>query len=350
MNKLYVGIDLHSNNSYFAAKDAEGNELFHKRIKNSHLSVEAVLSQIRQKGEIESLAVESTYNWYWIVDYLQDLGYNIQLTNPGQIKQYNGIKKTDDKSDAFFLAELQRLKILPSCWICPKEDRPIRDLLRTRMNFVQKRTSFKNSLTSIISRQTGLRLSSDQILKLTHTELEQLVEDELIYFRLLQLHSQIRLLSSSIADIEKECLKRLKNTPEFIRLMTVPGIGKLLAMVITTETGDIKRFTKSGKFTSYCRAVNSQRTSNGKNKGKNNSKNGNRYLSWAFSEAAVNSKRYCESANKYWQRKNSKTSKVVAYKSLAAKLSKACYYIMRDGTEYCPKKLFGYESETLSSL
>ena len=278
MNKLYVGIDLHSNNSYFAAKDSQGNELFHKRIPNSHLSVEAVLSQIKQKGKIVSLAVESTYNWYWIVDHIQDLGYNIQLTNPGQIKQYNGIKKTDDKSDAFFLAELQRLEILPSCWICPKEDRPIRDLLRTRMNFVQKRTSFKNSLTSIISRQTGLRLSSDEILKLTHTELEQLVENELIYFRLLQLHSQIRLLSSSIADIEKECLKRLKNTPEFIRLMTVPGVGKLLAMVITTETGDIKRFAKSGKFTSYCRAVNSQRTSNGKNKGKNNSKNGNKSL------------------------------------------------------------------------
>ena len=350
MNKLYVGIDLHSNNSYFAVKDAEGNELFHKRIKNNHLSVEAVLNQIQQKGEIVSLAVESTYNWYWLVDYLQDLGYNIHLTNPGQITQYNGIKKTDDKSDAFFLAELQRLAILPSCWICPKEDRPVRDLLRTRMNFVQKRTSFKNSLTSIISRNTGLRLSSDEIFKLTHIELQQLVENELIYFRLLQLHSQIRLLTSSISDIEKECLKRLKKTPEFIRLMTVPGIGKVLAMVIATETGDIKRFAKSGKFTSYCRAVNSQRTSNGKNKGKNNAKNGNKYLSWAFSEAAVSSKRYCESAHKYWQRKNSKTSKVVAYKSLAAKLSKACYYILRDGTEYCPKKLFGYESETLSSL
>ena len=350
MNKLYVGIDLHSNNSYFAAMDESGNEVFHKRISNDFLAVNSVLSQISKKGEVISLAVESTYNWYWIVDHLQDLGHTVFLANPSQIKQYDGVKHTNDQSDAFHLAELMRLKILPSCWIYPKEDRPLRDLLRTRMKFVEKRTSFKNSLTSIISRETGLRLTSDKILALNYSELKQLLKHELIYFRVCHYHSQIRLLTSSIDDIEKECLKKLKVTEEYKALTSIPGIGPILAMVILVETGHIERFAKSGNYSSYCRCVNSQRTSNGKNKGKNNTKNGNKFLSWAFAEAAITTKRFCPEANRYWQRKNSKTSKIVAYKSLAAKLSKACYYMMRDGTAFSTKKLFGYESETNLTL
>jgi len=121
-------------------------------------------------------------------------------------------------------------------------------------------------------------------------------------------------------------------------------------MVIMVETGDIKRFRKSGNYTSYCRLVSSQRTSNGKSKGSNNNKNGNKYLAWAYSEAAITLKRCSEAANRFWQRKSSKGVKVLAYKSLAAKLNKACYYVIRDNVEFSEKLLFGYESETTTTL
>ena len=133
MCTIYVGIDLHSNNCYFAAVDSEGKRLFHKRVPNKTSSVDAVLKLIEKHGEIVTLTVESTYNWYWLVDHLQDHNYDIRLANPSQISQYSGLKLTDDKSDAYFLAELLRLKVLPDCWIYPKEERPVRDLLRTRM-------------------------------------------------------------------------------------------------------------------------------------------------------------------------------------------------------------------------
>ena len=131
----------------------------------------------------------------------------------------------------------------------------------------------------------------------------------MIYFRVCHYHSQIRLLTSSIDDIEKECLKKLKVTEEYKALTSIPGIGPILAMVILVETGHIERFAKSGNYSSYCRCVNSQRTSNGKNKGKNNTKNGNKFLSWAFAEATITTKRFCPEANRYWQRKIQKHQK-----------------------------------------
>ena len=348
--KTYVGIDLHSTNSYFAVVNDNGDRLFHRRISNNKDSIMDALERIQKFGEISSLAVESTYNWYWLVDLLIDHDLNVKLANPSQIKQYEGIKHTNDKSDAYFLADLLRLNILPSGWICPKSERSVRDLLRTRLQLVQKRTSFKNSLSSIIARHTGSKVASSKILDMPINEISNLVNDSFVLLRIGHLKAQVFSLDHAIKMIEKKSLKTLQLKREYQALLSVPGIGPVLAMTIMVETGDIKRFPKSGNYTSYCRCVDSRRTSNGKNKGKNNRKNGSRYLSWAYSEAAMNLKRYCTSANRYWQRKKAKGPVMLANKSLAAKLTKACYYMIRDNTEFDTKKLFGYEDETLGAL
>jgi len=348
--KTYVGIDLHSNNSYFAVMSETGERLFHKRYSNKKTDIMKALDQVNKFGEIKRLAVESTYNWYWLIDFLHELGYQVDLTNPAAVHQYNGLKITDDKSDAYFLAELLRLNILPKCWICPKEDRPLRDLLRTRMHFVQNRTSLKNSLTSLLARQTGQQLSYSKLIALGRDEVNKLVGHEDITYRISQLCSQIYTLDRSIKDIEKRAFEQKKLSPEFQNLNTVPGIGKILALVIMVETGDINRFKKSGKYTSYCRCVGTDRKSNGKSKGSNNKKNGNKYLSWAYAEAAINCKRLNQSANKYWQKKAARAPRILAYKSLAAKLTKACYYIIRDQREFNEKLIFGYEGETGAEL
>ena len=102
--KIYVGIDLHSTNSYFAVMNERGERLFHKRYSNNKASVMKALDDVNKFGEIKSLAVESTYNWYWLIDFLHELGYQVDLTNPAAVHQYSGLKVTDDKSDAYFLA------------------------------------------------------------------------------------------------------------------------------------------------------------------------------------------------------------------------------------------------------
>ena len=122
----------------------------------------------------------------------------------------------------------------------------------------------------------------------------------------------------------------LKHAKAFQNLLTVPGIGNILAMTIMLEVGDISRFAKVGNFASYCRCVSSQRLSDGKSKGHGNRKNGNRYLSWAFVEAAHLTRRHCQQFRRYYNRKAAQANTSLAIKALSNKLARICYYIMMD--------------------
>jgi len=150
----------------------------------------------------------------------------------------------------------------------------------------------------------------------------------------------------SSADEQTEILEHrvtelVKLRPQFRFLKTVPGIGEILALTIMLETGDIRRFSSVGNFASYCRCVGSQKISNGKKKGKGNTKNGNKYLAWAFVEAANFAIRFNSKIKSFYQRKKAKTKGVVALKAVAHKLCRACYYIMRDRFPFNITKAFG---------
>ena len=150
----------------------------------------------------------------------------------------------------------------------------------------------------------------------------------------------IDFLTSQIRTIETFIEKKLELKDTYKKLVTIPGIGKILGLTIMLETGPVERFEKVGNFASYCRAVSSQWTSNGKAKGKGNKKNGNKYLSWAFSEAAEFARRYDDKARAYYNRKLSKTNFMIAHAALAHKLARAAYYIMRDQADFAPEKIF----------
>ena len=137
--KLYAGIDLHSTNNYLGIIDEKSKRLFKKRLPNN-LGV-ILMALEPYKEDISGIVVESTYNWYWLVDGLQEHGHKVHLANPSAIKQYEGLKHTDDKWDSFWLAQMYSLNILPEGYIYPKEKRPVRDLLRRRLFFVKQRTA-----------------------------------------------------------------------------------------------------------------------------------------------------------------------------------------------------------------
>jgi transposase len=151
---------------------------------------------------------------------------------------------------------------------------------------------------------------------------------------------QIESLDKGIALIEKAVLASAREIPLYEKLLTMPGIGKILGMTITMEVGDIGRFKTDGDFASYCRAVDSRKMSNGKQKGENNAKCGNKYLSWAFVEAANFAKRYDEKSRRWYDRKKARTSNTIATKALACKLAKAAWHIMKNGTDFDPARMF----------
>jgi transposase len=327
--ELYSGLDLHSRNTYIGILDTDFKRVFKKRVSNN---LDLILETLQPfRGQLKGLVVESTYNWYWLVDGLMDAGYGcVHLANPSAIKQYEGLKHSDDQHDAFFLAQLLILGILPLGYIYPKEDRPVRDLARKRMFLVKHKTAHILSLQSLIARCCGQRISTNQIRNLTVADLRQLLREEYLFLSAQTNLDTIAFLIQQIKALEKAIKKKVKLDKAFEQLMTVPGIGFILAMTIMLEVGDISRFAKVGNFASYCRCVSSQRLSDGKAKGSGNRKNGNRYLSWAFVEAAQLGRRYSQRFGRYYNRKAAQTNTIVATKALSNKLARICYYIMRD--------------------
>jgi len=141
--------------------------------------------------------------------------------------------------------------------------------------------------------------------------------------------------------LEKSLLARVKLDGAWERLLSLPGVGNILSLTIMLETGPIARFASAGDYASYCRCVDSRCESNGVKKGENNRKNGNKYLAWAFVEAANYAARYNAKAQAWLARKTARTLRVVAVKAMACKLAKAAYYVLRDNVEFQEQKLFG---------
>lgn len=337
--ELYCGVDLHSNNGVYHIMDSEFSTVLHRRLMNSPGEVLRVLEPFR--SELVTVAIESTYNWYWLCDVLQHNGYDVVLANPAAMDQYRGMKNVDDHSDAVFIAHLLALDILPVGWICPREVRCLRDLLRRRMLMVNSRTRLVLSLQSMLMRETGATVKLKQISEMPPERLEQLLRSENL---LTVAEGQLKLISHHtelITAFEKDALAQCRKRPEYDLLTGIPGVGMILAMTIMLEIGDIRRFRRPGDLSSYARTVQARRTSNGKNKGKNNRHNGNRYLCWAFMEATNHLIRLSPQARRWYEKKQSRTLPVVARCALAAKLSKAVWYMLTENTAFNSRKVFG---------
>jgi len=339
--RLYAATDLHANNNFLAIIDETGRRVFQRRLPNDAAVVLEVLGHYRD--DLVGAVVESTYNWYWLVDALMEAGYQVHLANTAAIQKYTGLKHVDDRHDAFWLAELLRLGILPEGYIYPKEERPVRDLLRKRGHLVRLRTSLIVSLQHIITRSCGLRVSVNDVKVLGSDRVTPLLADrdseELVLVGSISKES-IDFFTRKIRTIERAVVQRVVLQQPYRYLLTMPGVGTILGLTIMLETGPISRFAKVGNYVSYCRKVASRWVSNTKVKGKGNKKNGNKYLAWAFAEAAHLSLRNSAEARVYYNRKLSKTNVAVAHSALAHKLARAAYYVMRDQVPFAPEKLF----------
>lgn len=334
----YTGIDLHSNNSVISVINETDKVVAEKRLPNDLARILEFLEP--HKADMAGVVVESTYNWYWVVDGLQEAGYAVQLANTTAIKKYDGLKYSGDETDARHLAHLLRLGILPTGTILPPAHRDVRDLARKRMQLIQNRTAQILSIETILSRSTGKRLTSNQIKRLTLEDVPALGLSECVTLALQTHVAVIEVLQQQIQGLEERLQQEISNQDDFKHLMTVPGIGVVLATVIYLETGPIERFAEPGNYASYARCVGSEHTSNGKKKGQGNTKNGNKYLAWAFVEAAVYSTRFCPQAKRFYERKKAKANTALAVKALAHKLARACYHILKQREPFDMERCF----------
>jgi len=336
---LYGGIDLHANNSVVVLLNEQDQVIYQRRLAN-HLPT--ILEQLAPyHTDIKGVVVESTYNWYWLVDGLMEADYRVYLANPAAMQQYSGLKYTDDHSDARWLAQVLRLGVLPQGYIYPKADRAVRDVLRKRAHLVRQHTANVLSVQNLLARNTGLRFSAKRIHEFTKADLEGLLPEPNQVLAVTSSLALLACLSQQIKTLEKAVTTSLQHTPAYEQLLSVDGIGTILAQTIVLETGHIGRFPTVGNYASYCRCVKSTKISNGKRKGQGNSKNGNPYLEWAYMEAAQFAIRFSPTVQRFYQRKQARSHVMAARKAVAHTLSRACYYIIRDLVPFKVQKAFG---------
>ena len=329
---------MHSTNNVMVVIDEQDQVVYQKRLPNDLPLIAQQLSAYQ--ASLEGIVVESTYNWYWLVDGLMERGHRVHLANTAAIQQYNGLKYTDDHSDARWLAHILRLGVLPQGYIYPKQERAVRDLLRKRSQLVHQRTANLLSIQSQVTRNTGSSISANRIKALAVQEVDELLPNGDLALAVKANLSVMGSADEQIEILEKTVVDRVKLRPQFRFLKTVPGIGPILALTVMLESGEIGRFASVGNYASYCRCVGSQKLSNGKRKGSGNTKNGNKYLAWAFVEAANFAIRFSPRIKSFYERKKSKSNAIVAIKAVAHKLCRACYYIMKDQVPFDITKAF----------
>jgi transposase len=332
-------MDLHGRNVLCSLTDENDKVVAEKRLKTELTEVLQFLEPHRDS--IAQIVIESTYNWYWLVDGLQEANYGVSLANPNAVKTYDGLKHGNDKGDARHLAHLCRLGVLPTGYIYPKELRGVRDLLRRRMLLVQDRTRFMLSLQSLYERVNGGKIGAERFKHMKPEQLAEMIDDPFHCAGAVEYQEIVRRLNQGIYRLETTVFNECKDTRQFELLNTIPGVGRILAMMIVLESGPIDRFEKVGNYASYARTVNANRYSDGKKKGENNRKCGNKYLAWSLVQAAHHIIRHCPEARSFYDRKKAKKNGAVATKALSCKLARCIYHMLKNNEEFDVKKIFG---------
>lgn len=340
--EFYCGIDVSARTSVICVIDEQLKILVRERVSNNIGEIVAVLKPYRNSMQI---VVESTFNWYWLVDGLQAEGFTVFLAHTLGLSMITKAKVKTDPRDAFALAKLLRIGVIPKSYIYPAALRPVRDLLRKRNSLVNSRAIEYGSLRALLLRYGFLDHSRQSVKTDPDEEILRWLEHPLVKLHAHQELERIRLLSQQIALLDSLILGQTKQCPDFVRLRTIPGIGAVIALTIFYETGDLSRFADARNFSSYCRVVPGISQSGSTIRRGRGSKQGNVHLKWAFSQAALHAVRCFPKVKRCYERHlkrhKGRAGKLIAYNVIAHKLALAVYHVLKNKTAYKEELLFG---------
>ena len=334
------GIDLHTRQMYICVMDREGNILVHRNIRNNDFAF--FLKLVEPYKDDLTVTCESCFVCFWLADACEDGGIKFVLAHAYYVKSIAANKHKNDKEDARELAECLRTSRIPPAYVCPRDLRPVRKLLRRRNKYVKNRAVLTGHSTCEVMAagnqpltisanskerwQEGIRSSFDNPVDSFTAEAE-----------LFMIESYDRIIMQMEQRIEKHA--RDFKQQDYRLLRTVPGIGKILALTILYETIDIKRFPSEKDFISYSRLVCGTNESGGKDFGGKGRKMGNPYLKWAFMQAAILCKRADPKLNAYFEKLNRQKGKHTANAVIAAKIARAVYFMLDRKTGFSNEML-----------
>ena len=358
-----IGMDLHSDNVVVVIRQTQvgnihlkGETVFSRAFKinspSNRLELYKALEPFCALSTTRAV-VESTYNWYWLADEFEKRNWNLRIADPSTVSQAKK-KYSDDWTDAEFLAEMVRINSIKSYEYLSKHKRAIRDLCRMRQEFVNLRAQPKITIANLYVNQLGDRVKTNALLKAAYEALAENkpidsdavishFDDENIRMRVAMYLKMIIFYDQQIAELDERIESLMKPNAYSKLLQSIKGCGRILSSVIASELGEnLDRFPSAKHFVSYSRLAPTSKLSNGKSKGESNAKNGNAYLSWAFTELANLVVRFNPEAKAFYDRTFRRVKlRVKAIRILAAKLARAIFKMLETGEVFDIKRCFG---------
>jgi transposase len=338
-HQFYCGIDLHARTMSLCVLNQEGEVLVHRNMK---AAPEPFLKAIAPYREDVVVCVECIFTWYWLADLCAREGIPFVLGHALYMKAIHGGKAKNDKIDAYKLAVLLRGGMLPQAYVYPAEMRATRDLLRRRMSLMRKRAELLTHVQQTNSQYNLPEIGKKLAYKANRDGVAERFPDPAVQKSIEVDLALIDSYDCLLTNLELDLVQTAKahDAQTFYRLRSIPGVGKILALVLLYEIHDIHRFPRVQEFVSYCRLVKCAKESAGKRYGTSGKKIGNAYLKWAFSEAAVLFLRNNPAGQKYLARLEKKHGKGKALTVLAHKLARAVYYMLKRDTAFDLDKFF----------
>ncbi len=338
-HKFYCGIDLHAKSMYLCIINQEGAIVLHKNIKTNP---ETFLKTIAPYREDMVVAAECLFLWYWIADLCKRENIPFVLGHALYMKAIHGGKAKNDRIDSHKIGTLLRGGMIPMAYVYPSEMRSTRDLLRRRMHLTRKRAELLAHIQNTNYQYNLPDIGKKVAYKANREGVSERFPDESVRksieldLKLLDYYDQL------LPPLEHEIslIAKAHDADSYFRLRSIPGVGRILGLVILYEIHDINRFPRVQDFVSYCRLVKSAKESGGKRYGTSGKKIGNVHLKWAFSEAAVLFLRRNPEARKYKAKLERKHGKAKAMTILAHKLARATYYILKRKTVFDRETFF----------
>lgn len=338
-HRYYCGIDLHARSMYLCILDPQGEVVLHR---NMACTPDLFLKAIAPYREDIAVAVECIFTWYWLADLCATENIPFVLGHALYMKAIHGGKAKNDKIDAHKIAVLLRGGMLPMAYVYPAEMRSTRDLLRRRMHLMRKRSELLAHIQNTNSQYCLPQFGKKIAYKKNREGVADHFPDSSVRKSMEMDLSLIDHYDKLLTEVELYITKSAKvhDTNAFFRLRSVPGIGKILALVILYEIHDVNRFPTVQDFVSYARLVKCAKESAGKRHGTSGKKIGNVHLKWAFSEASVLFLRGNLAGQNYVDRLTSKHGKAKALSILAHKLGRAVYYMLKRNQAFDMNKFF----------
>jgi transposase len=328
---FYSGVDLHRRSLTICTVDDSGNVIGRTMMKTDPALVLAYFR--RWQGEHRAW-VECTTGWYWFSELLRTNGISVVLAHAKYLKAISYAKVKTDAVDAETLAQLLRMGDIPEAHQLPSEYRALRDLLRQRLVMQHRRTNLIQRIASILAQ---FNITSFPVAPSQSGFADFLQECEIppeYRMTLLMHHQQCLQVTEHRKQLEKYSKARLRPTADVQRLMSIPGIGDITGSIIAMETGDIHRFADAKHYCSYCRLVPGARDSAGKHTHRSGSKDGNQYLKYAFTEAAIKAMMFYPEIKAFATRLEKRAGKTIARTVVAKELAKIVYYVLARQQEF----------------